>query len=197
MNARNDPKPAVAPPPDYRVHTRLDLKNDTRAAAAVRTVLVLTVAVLLGAAVVLGLPLRSGWGTAPTVVVTVVACLGYLAVHELTHGLVSRILSGVRPTYAVRFPFLTTGSDAWLTRNAAVTVTLAPVALWGAVLVALLFAVPADFVLTVFVVTVVNFAGSAGDYVQAGALWRLPASALVQDNGHETTTVVPAGPAGR
>lgn len=69
---------------------------------------------------------------------------------------------------------------------------LAPAVVWGAVLLVLLVVVSAPWALTVFVVTVLNFAGSSGDYVQAFAVSGLPSGALVRDDGRTTTVFLPA-----
>jgi hypothetical protein len=87
---------------------------------------------------------EDGWSTGVTIAVTVAASLVCAAVHELTHGAVLRLLCDERSTMAVRFPYLVTGCTAHLGRRS--------------------FAA----------VTVLNFAGSSGDYVQACATARLP-----------------------
>lgn len=64
--------------------------------------------------------------------------------------------------------------------------------LWGAVLIVLLLTVAPQLLLTVYVVTALNFASSAGDYYQACAVARLPRSALIQDDGTTTRVFLPA-----
>ncbi|MFZ2173166.1 MAG: DUF3267 domain-containing protein [Rhodococcus sp. (in: high G+C Gram-positive bacteria)] len=179
-------------PSNFRFHTRMDLKSDKKAALLVQLLFVAVAAVMIAVALAFDLPLDSGWNTWVLVVVTVVSVLLYMAVHELTHGAFIRFLSRTRPKYSVRFPFLTTGSTAYFSRKDAAVVALAHTVVWGIVLVAMLIVAPADFFLTVYVLTVVNFAGSAGDYVQSYAFSKLPPTALIQDNGRETTAFVPA-----
>lgn len=60
-------------------------------------------------------------------------------------------------------------------------------------LVTLLLTLSSQFFLPVYIVTILNFAGSSGDYFQAYAVARLPARALIQDDGKKTTVLLPAG----
>ncbi|WP_211219896.1 DUF3267 domain-containing protein [Glaciibacter superstes] len=84
-----------------------------------------------------------------------------MAVHEATHGVVLQTLTTVKHSYAVRFPFLTTGNHAYLTRRSAIVVALAPAVIWGILLVAALLALPQDYLLTAYILLALNFAGSA------------------------------------
>jgi Putative zincin peptidase len=118
--------------------------------------------VAVGVALLLELPLESSWSSIFTISVTVFACLIYMAVHEATHGVVLHILTKVKPSYALRFPFLTTGNHAYLTRRSAVVVALAPAVIWGIVLVAALLTLPQDYLLTAYILLALNFAGSVG-----------------------------------
>jgi hypothetical protein len=178
-------------PPAYRLHGTVDLKKDKRYAAAVQAIFVL-VAIAAGAAgIFLDLPLASSWSPLLSIPVTVAACFAYMALHEATHGAAVQMLTKVRPSYAVRFPFLTTGTEAYLTRRTATVVALAPVVLWGAVILAALLTVPIDFRLTVYVLLALNLAGSAGDGVEAFVVSRQRRDALLQDDGDKLHIFVP------
>lgn len=65
-----------------------------------------------------------------TAAVTVAAVVVYMVAHEFTHGTALWALTRVRPTYAVRLPYLSTGSQALLPRRDVVVVAVAPFALW-------------------------------------------------------------------
>lgn len=180
----------TAPPADHRLHAELDLKEG-KAATTVQVVFALVAGAMVGLAFVIDLP-TGGWGGWTTAAVTAIACLLYTAVHELTHSAVLWAVSGVRPSVALRFPYLVTGNRAYLGRRAFVVVALAPAVLWGAVLIVLLLTVAPQFLLTVYVVAALNFASSAGDYYQTCAVARLPRSALIQDDGTTTRVYLPA-----
>lgn len=190
MRVRNSASATL--PPGYRLHGTVDLKRDRTQLVAIQVIAVLVVSAMVGPVLLFDLLPAGEWSVGVTIAVTVAACLVYGVVHELTHGAVLRLLCDERPTVAVRFPYLVTGSTALLGRRGFVAVALAPAVVWGAVLLVLLVVVPAPWALTVFVVTVLNFAGSSGDYVQAFAVSGLPSGALVRDDGRTTTVFLPA-----
>lgn len=113
-------------PPDYRLHLAIDLKDDKRAATAIQVTFVLTAAAMVGFALLLDLPLASGWSTGVVIAAAVAACVFYMALHELTHAAVLGLVSDVRPTFAVRLPYLVTGSKAYLHKTSAIAVAVAP-----------------------------------------------------------------------
>lgn len=192
MAASPVPPTVAAPRAEDRPRTVLDLEEDRGAGVAVRTGFVLVAAGMVGLALLLDLPVDSAWGTWAVALVTVLACLAYMALHELTHAGLLWTLTGTRPTVGVRLPYLVTGSQALLSRRTALTVALGPLVLWGLVLLGLLAVVPADLFLTVYVLVGLNLAGSAGDLLQAWRVGRLPSSALVRDDGRRTTVHLPA-----
>ncbi|WP_088283535.1 DUF3267 domain-containing protein [Kineosporia sp. A_224] len=189
MAARAEPLP-----PRLAGHRHLatwDLKHDRRAALAVQLIFLFVAVGFVAAALLLDLPLDSGWGTIASTVVTLASCLVYMWLHEATHGVLLTVFSGTRSHYALRLPYLTTGNDAFVGRRAFLVVALGPVALWGVVLLGLFAVVPAAANLTVYILSALNVAGSAGDFYQAFRVARLPSLAKLRDNGVETTVLIP------
>lgn len=178
-------------PDSYRRDDTIDLKKDRRLALAVQGGFVVLAALAVAVALLANLPLQSEWNPFVTIVVTVVACLVYMVVHEATHGVVLQILTKVKPSYRMRFPFLTTGGNAHLTPRSAIVVALAPLVLWAIVLIIALLVVPQDWRLTVYVVLALNFAGSSGDIVEAVVLSRQRRDALVRDDGDKIHVFLP------
>lgn len=178
-------------PDNYRLHSTLDLKQDARAVTTIKVSFALIVAAMIVLALVLDLPFESAFDAGVLTAITVAACLVYMVAHELTHAALLWWLTRERPTVAVRFPYLVTGSQAVLTRSTAVVVALTPLVLYTLVLLDLLRTLPTSFFLTVYVVLVLNVAGSVGDVLQAHAFVRLPAAALIRDDGEETSVFLP------
>lgn len=187
MAVRPVPPTVTEPSPDHRDPAVLDLEEDRGAGLRVQAGFALVVATMVGLALLLDLPLDSTWAGGTVALVTVLACVVYMALHELTHAALLWVLTRTRPTVGVRLPYLVTGSEALLTRRVAVTVGLGPLVLWGVLLLGLLAVVPADLFLTVYVLVGLNLAGSAGDVLQAWRIGRLPGSVLVRDDGRRTT----------
>ena len=190
MDAAHDTS-LIAPPATYRYAGTIDLKRDRRAAVVVQVVFAVVTAGFVGAAVLLDIPLRGRWPSGVVVAVTLATCLVYTWLHEATHGLLLTVLSGARSRYAVRLPYLTCGNDAFVSRRAFLAIALGPLVLWGALLAALLAVAPADLHLTLYVLTGLNVAGSAGDLYQARVAADLPRNALLRDDGRMTTILVP------
>lgn len=88
------------------------------------------VAAVVALALVLGIrleiPAADTWSPPATTVLPILAGLCHLAVHELTHGPVLRWRTGIRPTCAVEFAFLITGSPAYLNPGTTALVALIP-----------------------------------------------------------------------
>ncbi|WP_051479194.1 DUF3267 domain-containing protein [Arthrobacter sp. H5] len=178
-------------PSSYRTHRSVDFKKDRKFATTIQLVFMLVVLGAVAAAFLLELPLGTTWTPAFTIPITLGACLAYMAIHEATHGVVLQAVTKVKPTYAFRFPFLTTGNRAYLTRQNAVAVAVAPAIIWGIVLIAAQLTVPQDYLLSAYILLTLNFAGSAGDYVEVAVLLRQPQDALVKDDGNQIHVFVP------
>ncbi|MHA7283915.1 DUF3267 domain-containing protein [Arthrobacter sp. TMS2-4] len=177
-------------PSSYVMHMAVDFK-DRKFIVVIQGIFVLVVLLAVGVALLLDVPSATSWGPAITIPVTLAACFVYMAVHEATHGVVLQLLTGVRPSYAVRFPFLTTGNHAYLTRRSAVLVALAPTLIWGIVLGLALLTLPTDYQLSAFVLLTLNFAGSAGDYLEAYVASRQQQNVLIKDDGKLMHVFVP------
>lgn len=178
-------------PPNYQFDRKIDLKKDKKAYIAIQGLFLIVVAIMIGLSLWLNFPTKNSWSTGVTVLVTVAMCVVYMITHELIHGVFLKLLSGVNPKYFVRIPFLCTGSEAYFNKRSFSIVALAPVVIWGVLLLTLLALVPTDYFLSIYIVIALNFAGAAGDYFQVFAISKLSPTALIQDNGKETKVFLP------
>ena len=119
-------------------------------------------------------------------------CVGYIYLHELTHGVCMKRLSGVKPSYGFKFGYAYAGSDVYFDRNSHRLIALAPVALWGAVLAVVCAAVPKECFWMFYIVQIANVSGAAGDIYCAIHLSRLPEDILIQDTGTRMRVFAPA-----
>lgn len=178
-------------PSNYQFDMKMDLKNDKKTYIAIQGLVLFIVAIMIGLAIWLNFPTKNNWSTVATVLVTVAMCAVYMIMHELVHGVFLKMFSNIKPIYFVRFPFLCTGSEAYFNKRSFNIIALAPVVIWGVFLVAMLFVLPPNFFLSIFIVTTLNFASAAGDYFQVSAISKLSPTALIQDNGKETKVFLP------
>lgn len=177
-------------PPTYQRHLTVDFKKDRKSAVSIQGIFLGVVVAAAAIALLFELPLP-GWSPWVTVPLTLLSCLLYMAAHEMTHGTTLRMLTGTKPAYAVRFPFLTTSSPFYLTRHSLIVTALSPCIVWGAVFLAALFIVPEELILTLSILLTLNFAGSAGDFVEAKLAFVQPRDALFQDEGNRFHVFIP------
>ncbi|MBR1821617.1 MAG: DUF3267 domain-containing protein [Clostridia bacterium] len=111
------------------------------------------------------------------------ALILYIPLHELTHGAVMYLLSGVKPTYGLKLPYAYAGSTVWFDRASHIATALAPVVVWGAVLQTAIALTPPEWFWPIWIVQISNLSGSAGDLYTAWHLARMEGDLLIQDTG--------------
>ena len=72
-------------------------------------------------------------------------CFAYISLHELTHGVLMHLLSGVKPKYGFKLCYAYAGSRAYFDRRSHNVIALAPLLVWGIALFALERALPAEW----------------------------------------------------
>lgn len=139
----------------------------------------------------LGRSLRDfvGEGPLPTLLLRLVVAAGllaYIALHELTHGIVM-MACGARVHYGYKVAYAYAGSDAYFTRSAYIVIALAPVVLWGIVFAVLAACLPREWFPAVWLWQLMNVSGAAGDFYCSIRILRAPRDTLVQDTGTAMT----------
>ncbi|MDQ0429002.1 fatty acid desaturase [Planomicrobium stackebrandtii] len=174
-------------PANYKVVRKVNLSKDKHINLVIQLCFIVIAGILMGLAFWIGFPLSNSMDLLPSLLVTVILILMYMSLHELTHAFFIKFFSGRLPSFRIRFPFLSIGSEAYFNRKKFIIIALAPALVWGITLAALLFVVPSQIFFSVYILFIVNFAGSAGDYVQSYIALKAPTATLFQDNGIETT----------
>ena len=118
--------------------------------------------------------------------VVVAGLLAYIALHELTHGVVMKAC-GASVRYGYKVAYAYAGSDAYFTRPAYVVIALAPVVVWGIVFAVLAACLPREWFPAVWLWQLVNISGAAGDFYCTCRILRAPRDTLVQDTGTAMT----------
>lgn len=109
--------------------------------------------------------------------------LGYVLLHEAVHGVCFWFFSGERPSFGWKSAYAYAASDAYYPKGPYLTIALAPVLLWGAVLAVLAAALPTEWYWPLQVIQLMNLSGAAGDLYVTWLLCRMPRGILVQDAG--------------
>lgn len=115
--------------------------------------------------------------------VLMVAIVAYMVAHELIHGVAMKLCGTKRVKYGFTGLYAFAGSADYYGKTAYIFIALAPVVLWGVVLLVLQFFVPVSWFWVVYCVQITNLSGAAGDYFVTVRFSRLPKDILVQDYG--------------
>ena len=111
------------------------------------------------------------------------ALLVYVVTHELIHGFYMKRYSGVKPKYGFSGLYAYAGSEAFFDRRSYLIISLAPVILWGVLLMILNFALPVSCFWFIYIIQIMNISGAAGDFYVSLYMSRLPHTILIQDSG--------------
>ena len=173
-------------PPGYVYAGNLDfMRNRRQMKAVVILSLALVVAPIIGG--LLCAPLSPGWRLLASRwygwLLLAAAFFLYIPLHELTHGLVMFLLSGVPPRYGLKLPYAYAGSDVWFDRRSHIITALAPVAVWGAALQIAIARLPGAWFWPLWILQISNLSGSAGDIYCVWKLIRMKGDILIQDDG--------------
>lgn len=178
-------------PDGYKEILKIDLQKNIKLA-----VLVNVLALIIG--VVMLTPLlseniratvfKSAFESSFTkLIAMIVGMVAYLILHELIHGIFMKKFSGVKPKYGFTGLYAYAGSTAYFNRKCYIIIALAPIVIWGIVLLILQFAVPHSWAWIVYCIQVINISGAAGDIYVTCKMSRLPADILVNDVGVSMT----------
>ena len=172
-------------PDGYQLYFEMDLQKDRKLALRVNGLALLLAAVLL----VLGLLWHSWreWMNTDHFflrsIVLIVGMIGYLFLHEWVHGIFMKHFSGVKAQYGFTGLYACAGSGAYFNRKQYIIIAMAPVVIWGAVLLACMLAVPATWFWVVYLIQIGNLSGAAGDFYVAWNMQKMPEEILIQDSG--------------
>ena len=119
---------------------------------------------------------------------TLAGCtLAYLTLHELTHGLMMRLFSGICPHYGKKGLLLFAGSEAYFRRRDYLSAKLSPVVLFGIVFALLSVILKDEWFWLAIVLQLINFGSSVGDIYTVCRALRQPKNALYYDSGVSVT----------
>lgn len=116
----------------------------------------------------------------------------YLVLHEAVHGIFMKGYGRLKPRFGLTLLYAYCGSDAYFDKKSYLVIGLSPVVIWGVILLAAGFLVPAGWFWTVYLIQIVNLSGATGDFYVTYRMLRLPRDILVQDDGVSMTIFAPA-----
>ena len=179
-------------PNDYKEVLKIDLQKNKKLALLVNGL------ALLIAAVMVLIPLLSentrcvimDYIFDDSFLKLIILCIGmvvYMILHELVHGIFMKKFSGVKPKYGFTGLYAYAGSTAYFNKKCYIIIALAPIVIWGIVLLILQLAVPSSWGWTVYFIQIINISGAAGDVYVTYKMSRMPSDILVNDVGVSMT----------
>lgn len=180
-------------PSNYKEIFSVDLKKNKKiavlingAAAAVALIMIFVMRVFVPIETLRDLQLGENAGLM-RIVIFAVAVVGYIVLHELTHGVVMKIVGTKKVKYRFNGLYATAGSKDYYDKSSYILIALAPIVIWGIVLAIVNFIVPIEWFWIVYIVQVMNIGGAAGDMYVTIRFSRLPKDILVKDVGSSMT----------
>jgi len=176
-------------PQDYRAICAIDLQKNKKLA-----LLVNGMALVIAALMVVPMHLTVSFATLFDMSrgmgayflrfgVLLVAIVAYMILHELVHGIVMKCCGTKQVKYGFTGVYAFAGSQDYYDKKSYITIALAPVIVWGLVLVVVQLLVSVEWLWVVYLVQICNISGAAGDLYVTVRFSRLPADILVQDYG--------------
>ena len=184
----------VSLPKGYRQVAVMDFVRNRKQLLTVNIAALAVMAVMLIAGLILH-PFRPAWEFLTANWWAWLALAGmyiaYIPLHELTHGLLMHVLSGVKPKYGFKLCYAYAGSRVFFDKHRHNLIALAPLIVWGTALFVLERTLPVEWFWLLYLVQISNVSGSAGDVYCVLALARQPKDILVQDTGTRMRVFAP------
>ena len=124
-----------------------------------------------------------------------VSLIVYLVLHELTHGIVYKILTGEKLTFGLKLSCAFCGvPDVYVTRKTALLALLAPFTVFSVAFLVPFFLLSGSLSFSFLVLFSLHFGGCAGDlYDTFLLLFRLKGNLLMRDTGPRQTFYIRSG----
>lgn len=175
-------------PEGYEEKTVIDLQKDTKAAGTVNGLALITAVLLLVPGHLL-VPLPAAWNALrfPHFIALALGMIAYILLHELVHGITMRLYSRQKPFYGFTGMYAYAGSSCYFNRTSYTVIALAPIVLWGIVLLTLNLLLGEEWFWIVYLIQITNLSGAAGDLYVTRLLSKMPDDILIHDVGVRMT----------
>lgn len=178
-------------PEGYKEIKKVDLQKDKKLAILVNGFAFLIMAVMVVPMLFI-VPIKSFMADGMILYlvklgVIIVGMIVYIVLHELVHGIVMKYYSKIKPTYGFTGMYAYAGSSAYFCKKHYIVIALAPIVLWGVVLLILNLLVPTGWFWVVYLIQMMNISGAAGDLYVSASFSKLPKDILINDTGVSMT----------
>lgn len=112
-----------------------------------------------------------------------VAMILYLILHEAVHGVAMKICGTKKVKYGFTGLYAYAGSDDFYDKKSYIFIALAPVVLWGVVLLIINLFVSENWFWVVYFIQIFNISGAVGDFYVTAKFSKMPNDILISDSG--------------
>lgn len=107
----------------------------------------------------------------------------YMVLHELVHGITMKLCGTKKVKYGFTGVYAFAGSDDYYDKKSYITIALAPVILWGVIILVINFFVSREWFWVVYFIQIMNISGAAGDMYVTFKFAKMPKDILIRDHG--------------
>lgn len=176
-------------PDGYREILSVDLQKDKKLALLVNAAaLIIAVAMVVPMCFVVPITALFDFsaGIAQYMIrfaVLFLSLIAYMVLHELIHGVTMKLCGTKKVKYGFTGLYAFAGSDDYYDKCSYITIALAPIIVWGVILVIINCLVPAQWFWVVYLIQATNVSGAAGDMYVTLKFRKFPRDILVHDCG--------------
>ncbi len=116
-------------------------------------------------------------------VVLTASIVAYMVLHEVVHGIAMKICGTKKVKYGFTGLYAYAGSEDFYDKKSYIFIALAPVILWGIVLLVINLFVPENWFWVVYFIQIVNVSGAVGDFYVTAKFSKMPDDILISDSG--------------
>ena len=170
-------------PQGYRRILSLDLQNDKKLALRIN-IAALAVAAVMG--IIAGVVTTREYFLYFDIVKIIIIFAGmfiYLVLHELVHGMAMKFFGSKTVKYGFSLLYAYAGSKDYFNKNMYIVTSLAPMVIWGVVLMILNLIGGIEWFWVIYLIQIYNIAGSTGDMYVVHKVSKMPKDVLVFDSG--------------
>lgn len=111
----------------------------------------------------------------------------YIILHEVVHGIAMKCFGTKKVKYGYKVLYAYAGSDDYYGKIPYIVIALAPIVVWGIVLLIFNCTVTYDWFWLVYFIQILNVSGAAGDLYVTFKFLGFPKEILVHDTGVSMT----------
>lgn len=117
------------------------------------------------------------------IIVLIAGLVIYLILHELVHSICMKFFGAKKVKYGFTGLYAFTGCDDYFSKTPYIIIALAPIVVWGIVLLVLNLLVDSSWFWVVYLIQIMNISGAAGDLYVTCKFAKMPEDILVHDSG--------------